>query len=203
MLVILYLRADQLVRKDKVMRGLCQGAVCMGFFIVGAGAFWPPPTSLADLMLSEPYQGAHRFTYLAIAVIFFLGFYYWRDPFRSALVAALYVTIHEGVYFIVFYGLQPWLLWADPLLGDRAYIIWMLTVLALYWKKNYWGLQTWGLWMALVTAVIGRVSQVFSFGLSEKPETILMAFALEGVWALVGFCVAVYVWDNRRLEPRW
>jgi hypothetical protein len=201
-LVIVYLRAEPLVRVDPVMRDVCQIGACMAFFIVGASAFWPLPTRIQDLLLTEPYQGVHKLSYLAIALVFAVGFYYWRDPFRATLTAALFATIHEGIFFIMFYGAQPWLLWADPLLGDRAYILWMLCVIALYWKKGYFGKDTCGLWVVLVMAGLWRLFQMGQWGLYEKSGTLRLA--LYGVvgWLFIAAVMLLYIHDNK-CEPRW
>jgi hypothetical protein len=163
----------------------------------------PPPTTLADLLLAEPQNGAHRITYVLVAAVYFAAYYCWRNPFRSAATAAIYATFHEGMFFLIYYGWQPSrFISGNPLAGDRAYALWMLCVLAIYWRKRYGGQQPLGLWCALAAAAITRLYQVGVFGLQEKPESIASATCLAVGWIFMAAFMLLYIWENR-CEAQW
>jgi hypothetical protein len=94
--------------------------------------------SLVEYVLTfEPWNGGHVYTYLLILLVFLLNLVRVKDAFKSAMISALFVISHEAIWFMFYYALQPWLITVLPLIGDRAYSLWMLSILLAYVIRKY------------------------------------------------------------------
>lgn len=88
-----------------------------------------------DDFSSSSIGGAHLYTYILILIVYLIAFMKSYDGLFSFILAALYVSLHEGLWYVVFYASLPNRL-IGPLTADRAFLLWMGTIIFLYlWKK--------------------------------------------------------------------
>jgi len=192
-LAIIYFIVEPRLRPHRICQMLLAGILGMAFaYIMAAPIFAYWPLTMEKLMLMEPHDGAHVLTYLMIGGVFFyaLATAHWQKPLIAALTAALFISIHEGGYFAIYYGAHPWLLLTQNwLLGDIATGFRYLTVCIIYAVKRYRPTSTLYYGAAFYLAL--EIMRYAWLGPYAKPETLFTAAIGELSWTFM-FCIVLW-----------